>query len=395
MTDNEQNEKSTGVIAPDALSDYRSKVGEIIRSENQRFVQLAEEQASSIIEKACQKADAIVQEGQEKVIRIIGEGQKKAADFLSTSQRQAMEAGKKIEEEARQRAEAIIEEARQRCVQIEQDAEEEAARQARARIKAQEEKMLAKTREDVQAILDEARVNAEREANGIIEKTKEEAGQLVEDLTERYRKEAGDRAARIEKEAEDRAARIRNEALQRANRLIDDMTRQQDEARAAIAGTLKKSETLLERVNAEMQAEMEILHGDIIKAREKLEATRNSFDFSEEEEPDFLSASGLESQTLWLSLNGTRSGEDESSCRFQGQMKLKALSSTDQAQLRDLKSYLSGVSGMRFTGESSGEEGTVCSYDVSQPLPLMDILNNAPLVGRVVMQGDSVKISLG
>ncbi len=386
MAENEQVAEKTDYLTPDSLNDYRSKVGEIIRSENQRFIQLAEEQANSIIEKAWQKAEAIVQDGQTKVAGMLSEGQKKAEDFIMESQRKAAEIGKEIEEEARQRAEGILEEARQRGRQIEADAEAEAARQARTRIKEQEEKMLEKAREDVIAILEAARTNAEQEANGIIEKTKEEAGQLVGELTERYRKEA-----------EERAARIRNEALQRANKLIDDMTRQQDAARAVIAGTLKKSEVFLERVNAEIQAEMESLHESVMKAREKMEATLETFDFpvgEPELDIDLPSAAQPDSPALWINLNGTKSDEEDGSYNFYGQMELKALASTDPVQFRDFKSYLSRVDGLRFRGESSGEEGTVASYEVSEPVPLVEILNNAPTVGKVVTHGDSVKISL-
>ncbi len=385
MSENEQVAERPDYMSPDSLNDYRSKVGEIIRSENQRFIQLAEEQASSIIEKAWQKAEAIVKEGQGRVNGMLSEGQKKAEEFIIQTQKKAAEIGKEIEDAARQRAEGIIEEARQRGQQIETEAEAEAARQAKTRIKDQEEKMLEKAREDVKAILDTARTNAEQEANGIIQKTREEAGQLVGELTERYRKEA-----------EERAVLIRNEALQRANKLIEDMTRQQDAARTVIAGTLKKSEVFLERINAEIQAEMETLHETILKAREKMEATLETFDLTEGE-PDLdmdLPSSQPEGLALWLNLSGTKSDEENGSYHFQGQMELKALATADPVQLREFKTYLSKVAGLRFRGEASGEEGTVTSYDVTEPVPLVEILSSAPTVGRVVTHGDSVRISL-
>ena len=381
MAENEQVAERADYLTPDSLNDYRSKVGEIIRSENQRFIQLAEEQANAVIAKAWQKAESIVKDGQNKVIGMLAEGQKKAEKFIAESHRKAGEAGREIEEAARQRAESIIEEARQHGLRIQSEAEADAARQAKSRIKAQEEKMLEKAREDVKSILDNARNNAELEANGIIERTKEEAAQLVEDLAERYRKEA-----------EERAARIRNEALQRANGFIETLTRQQDAARGVIAGTLKRSEVFLERINAEIQAEMETLHDSVMKAREKMESTLETFDISEAG-PDLATAQP-EGQALWINLNGTKTGENATSYHFQGQMELKALSTTDPSQLREFKSYLSGIAGLRFRGESSGEEGSIASYDVSEPIPLVEILSGAPTVGRVVTHGDSVKISL-
>jgi len=49
-----------------SLSDYRSKVEEIIRTENERFRELAEQQAKDIIDGAWQKAEEIISESQKK-----------------------------------------------------------------------------------------------------------------------------------------------------------------------------------------------------------------------------------------------------------------------------------------------------------------------------------------
>ena len=79
---------------------------------------------------------------------------------------------------------------------------------------------------------------------------------------------------------------------------------------------------------------------------------------------------------------------------FKGQIELKTLSSMNYALVKELKGFLSKVPNVKYLGESSGEEGSILSFEISEPLPLLDILGSIPLVANVVEQGDTVKLSL-
>ena len=75
-------------------------------------------------------------------------------------------------------------------------------------------------------------------------------------------------------------------------------------------------------------------------------------------------------------------------------MELKTLAPIDFSVVRKLKGYLTQIPNIIYLGESSSEEGTTLSFELKEPLPLIDILNKVPAVESVETQGENIKLIL-
>jgi vacuolar-type H+-ATPase subunit H len=373
-------------ILTHSLTDYREKVGEIIRKENEKFSQLAQEQAKGIIEDALKKGEELILGSQKKAAAIVADGEKKAEGILADCQKRAVNINNEIEQQANKRSAEIIEKAQQKARQIIQEAEESAKKEAKNRVKTQEEKFLAKAREEAGLIIAEARKNAEKESNQIMEKTKLEAQQRFEEEIAKFRAEAQAQTAQIRVEAEKKAAA-----------LIDDIVGDNKEINELIIETVKKSEGILEKFGNEMQVEAGELTKNVMAARQKIEKKAAAFAGKGDQDAVLQRINGNtgKSSALWIALKGEQlEQKDNGGFLFKGQMELKTLSPIDYLLVRKLKGFLLQVPNVKYLGESSSEEGTMMSFEMKEPLPLVDILGKIPLVGNVETQGDSIKLIL-
>jgi hypothetical protein len=360
-----------------SLSDYRSKVEDIIRAENERFSKLAEEQARGIINSALHKAKEITVESERKAEKIVEDSQQKA---LQTSN--------EIEQKANQKYSEIIGGAQQQAQQIILKAEEEAKTEAKNRVKSQEEKILLKLREETHSILTEVKKNAEKEKNDLIEKAKKEAKQNIEEEIAKAKAEAQARSAKTGAEAEQKAANIISTVVSSSNE-VNDM----------IIKAIKKSETILEKMKTEMNSEVGELAKTMVIARNKLEQIAITPPETKNKEETILQKSNKDSEksnvVIWVALEGEKSVQrDDGAFFFKGQMELKSLSSTPYSVVKSLKDFFNRVPIIQYLGESCTEKGCTTRYEIKEPLPIMDILNNIPLVREVVVRDDSIRLVL-
>ena len=386
MTEIKNTSGTEDAVFTHSLSDYRSKVGEIIRTENERFRELAEEQAQGIIDNAWQKAEEIISEGKEKAKLVIAEGQEKASAIVSDSRQKASEVSDEIEQQANQKASEMINRARREAEQIVSDAEERTKSEAKSRVRKQEEKILTKAKEQAESIIADARKEAEKETTEIIERTKQEAEQRVEEEIDRVRSQARDQSNQIRIEAEKKAAKFIDKVIEDGN-VVNEM----------VIESIKNSEGFLDRMKNDMQVEIGKLTKDLITARKNMEQSVVAFTEKSQNAPGFqnLHKDLGKKLSLWVTLKGNRTVvKDNGEFLFKGQIELKTLSSMNYALVKELKGFLTKVPNVKYLGESSGEEGSILSFEFVEPLPLLDILGNIPMVENVVEQGDTVKLSL-
>ena len=386
MTEIQDSTQTEEGVFTHSLSDYRSKVEEIIRTENERFRELAEEQAKGIIDNAWKKAEEIVNESQKKAKGIIAESEDKALAIISDSRQKALNIGNEIEQQAKQKSSEIIDEAQQKAQEIVQEAEENATKEAKNRVKSHEEKILSKAKEEADSIVENARKDAEKETEEIIESTKREAEQRVEEEVEKFRVQA-----------QEQSTQIRLEAEKKATKLIDRVIEEGSAINGVIVETIKNSENLLEKLKSEMQTEIGELTKNLVAARKRMEKNVTAFTESSEEETVLQNMHGKSNNNMpiWATLKGDRTVPRENGqYLFIGQMELKILSAMDYKLVKQLKDFLVRVPNMKYLGESSSEEGSILSFEMKEPLPIMDILSDMPLVEDVATQGDSIKLIL-
>ena len=198
-------------------------------------------------------------------------------------------------------------------------------------------------------------------------------------------------------QARDQSNQIRIEAEKKAAKFIDKVIEDGNVVNEMIIESIKSSESLLDKMKNEIQIEIGKLTKDLITARKNMEQAVTSFS---EKSENALALQDLQKGfnkklALWVTLKGNRTAVKENGeFLFKGQIELKTLSSMNYALVKELKGFLSKVPNVKYLGESSGEEGSVLSFEISEPLPLLDVLGSIPLVANVVVQGDTVKLSL-
>ena len=407
-----------------SLNDYRLKVEDIIRAENERFSKLAEEQAKAIIHCALQKAQEITVESERNAAKIVEDSQqqaqkitveserkaakiiedsqqqaqktsveseRKAAKIIEDTQQQAQKTSNEIQQKANQRYSELINEAQQKAQQILQKAEEEATIEAKNRVKAQEEKILTKMREESHSILTTVKKNAEKEKNDIIEKAKKEAKQYIEEEVARVKAEAQAKSAKISADAEQKAANMIN-ALVTSSNEVNDM----------IVKAIKKSETIMEKMKSDMNTEVGELTKTMVIARSKLEQVAMPAPDTKSKEDGLLQKNNKDTDknntAVWVALEGERTApRGDGTFFFKGKMELKTLasaSSTTFSVIKSLKDIFNRAPNVQYGGESCSEKEFSTKYEIKVPLPIVDILNNIPLVKEVVVRDDGLKLVL-
>jgi hypothetical protein len=101
---------------------------------------------------------------------------------------------------------------------------------------------------------------------------------------------------------------------------------------------------------------------------------------------------------IWIALSGERTApRGGGAFLFKGQMELKSLASTSSTAyslVKSLKDIFSRTLNVHYRGESCSEKECTTQYEIKEPLPLVDILKNVPLVKEVVVRDDGLKLVL-
>jgi vacuolar-type H+-ATPase subunit H len=380
-----------------SLDDYRSKLGEIIRAENEKFRLLAEEQAKEITGEAWRKAQEAISQSQSKAAEIIGISEMKAAKIVGDSQQKA----EKIVEEHRQKGLAeqneIIQRAKKQAEQIIHQAEENAREEARNRVKSEREKILAKTQQESEKVMSSARL----EADQIVAGARNEAEKLARDTVENAKKEAEvmirDEIEKCRGETQTQATQIIKQTEKKARRLISDIIDDGKQLRVLILNGVSNAENLMVKMKDEMQTEFGDLTKQIVETNNKLEEKIGLFVRDNEGEIEGMPVVEIPntSDDIWLILKGQKSSTGNGNDGlFIGEIELKTLSSFDMKRIKNVKKLFTQIPSVEYVGEYSSEEGLKIAYNLQEPLQLLELLKDVPWIDKVVEEGDNFKLTI-
>jgi vacuolar-type H+-ATPase subunit H len=390
-----------------SLDEYRNKLEEIIRSENEKFRLLAEEEAKEITSEAWRKADEIISQSQKKAAdnigisemkaaKIVGDSQIKADKIIEEYKQKALTERDKIIQQAQEETSSLIEKANQEAKQIIFKAEENAREEAKSRVKSEREKILSKARQESDSIIalaqqeateiiTSAKDKAEKEAQDTVERAKEEAEILIRDEIEKFRGETQAQATQIITQTEKKAQRLINEVMNDSKQL-----------HTLIVNSVSKAENLIVKMKEDMQIEFGELTKRTAEKNNKLEEKIASFVSDNKSEIEEVSIKDLNlSNDIWLILKGGKSaaqiGDDEF---VNGEIELKTLASFDKKRMNNFKKLFTQIPSVDCIGEYASEEGYKIHYQLKEPLPLLDILKNTPWIDRLVEDGNNLKLTI-
>jgi hypothetical protein len=150
-----------------------------------------------------------------------------------------------------------------------------------------------------------------------------------------------------------------------------------------------------------MKEYMQTEFGELMKlgveANSKVETRVNSFIQGNKGEIEGIPIieNSKTSGSLWvISKGGERSAETRAKGYFKGTIELRALSSFDRRRIDYLKDLFSGIHSIKYKGESSSDDGIKLEYNLTDPVPLLDILKNIHWVDRVEEKGEKLKLTV-
>jgi vacuolar-type H+-ATPase subunit H len=289
------------------------------------------------------------------------------------------------EKQPDQESSYIISEARRKAEQIIEEAEENARKEAKKRTKSQVEKLLKKTQKEAEDIISQARQMAEQERNDIISLSKNQAEVIIKEITEKCRQQT-----------ETQSSQIIAEAREKADKMMSEITSGGTEISRLASEMLDHARTSVNDLETKMRTESEALLKAISDTQNTLDQILATSRKTPEIQPAVIASKNTkeeyENPTLAVRLLGEQSnGHNGSQPLFRGQVEMKSVSASfDYQYLKNLKKYLIHIPSIKYLQESASEKETSVLFEIQEPLPLLDILGNIPMVEEITTEDDSI-----
>jgi F0F1-type ATP synthase membrane subunit b/b' len=309
-------------------------------------------------------------------------------DLEMTIARQAKKAGKSgdLISVADMEAEETILAAKRRAQQIIDEAEEKCKKEASKKTQSQVEKIIAKAKKDAEEIIALARQATEIESNEIVTATKQETEQLVREITETCRRET-----------QTQANRAIDAAREKADNLMTEIVSSCQGISLMVNEVVSRTRQTINEFEAKLQTDVNELAKAIAEAQQKLQEF-NAMALREKEEVGLVPVNRgpetVENLTLSVQVLGTKSnGQHDTEPLFSGQVVMKSITSSfDYQYLKNLKRYLGHIPNINYVQEYASEKETSILFEMTEPLPLLEILRNIPMVDTVKTDADAISI---
>jgi len=281
-------------------------------------------------------------------------------------------------------AEDIIQAARKKAQQIIKEAEEKSKKEAKKRTQAEVDKIIAKARKDALEIISQTKEAADKERGEIVIASKNEAEQLIREITEKCRQET-----------QAQSSRAIEEAREKADKILTEITGSSTEISQKVNEIISRAKQTIDEFEGKIQADTGELTSIITETQQKL----TQFSTLARKEDEYRTApvnnrEPMNTPTLGLRLLGQKSnGNNGSQTLFSGQVEMRSISAPfDYQYLKNLKKYLVHIPNIKYVQESASEKEMSIVFDLQEPLPLLDIIKNIPLVDEVITEANNISI---
>jgi vacuolar-type H+-ATPase subunit H len=277
----------------------------------------------------------------------------------------------------------ILYEARREAKKIIEEAEESAKKEAKKRTQAQVDKIIEKARKEAEDITTRASRNIEKVRDEVITKSKQEAEYIIREITQKYRQDT-----------EAQSSRTIAEAQEKAGKMLADISASTQQIGQLITEIVTRAKKTINELETNLQTEAAELTRIITETQFRLEEVSKT---AREEKPVPVAppkqTQDIETRvnpSLAIRLIGEKSnGNNGTSALFSGQMEMKSVSASfDYQYLKKLKKYLVHIPNIKYLQEYASEKEMSVVFDIMEPLPLLDILSNIPMVDEVVTRAD-------
>jgi gas vesicle protein len=280
-------------------------------------------------------------------------------------------------------SERVIRAARKEAQRILEEAEKQARKEARKKTKAQADKILAKARQSAEEYAEKARQAVEQERAAALESSRTQAEQSMKEMTEHFRQQAHAKSTQLVEEAK-----------ARADRLMAEVTQASTDISHKVNDVVERSRATINEFEERLRNETDDISQAIVDTQSRIEAlalaAAEEAARTAEPEPSAASAVPANVPTMVVKVLGERSnGRGGTQPLFFGMVEISAPPETcDFKYFKAMKRYLISIPGIKQLQESASEKALSALFDVTEPLPLIDLLAKVPLVDQVISRGD-------
>ncbi len=280
----------------------------------------------------------------------------------------------------------IVKEAKQKAKQIIHEAEERIKKEAKKKTQSKVDQIIGKARKESEDIIARARQAAEKEGNEIVAASKHEAKQLIKYISEKYREET-----------QAQSSQVIAEARKKAEEMLAGVIASSTQINQLVSEIVHRANNTVHELENRLQIEISELARAITEAQKKLEQVGTVT--AEEKElraaPSKKKGETDKNTVLFVRFTGEKSrGNNGDNPLFSGQMEMKAVSSFEYKQIKNIKNHLAHTPGIRYVQEYASEKEMSVFFEVKEPLPLLDIFGNLPSVDKVITEADGISLIL-
>jgi len=341
---------------------YRAKIEEITRRTEENL------QSLKAIPDVTDDPDIVVEvdseEPEETLSQVQPEPTEKPIEVIWPSEKESVE---------------IIKEAKRKAQQLISQAKDSIKKEAKKKTRSQVDKIIGKAKKEAEDIIARATQATEQERNDAIATSKYEAEQLIREITEKCREET-----------QAQSSKVIAEAREKAEKMMAEIVTSSKEINHLVTEIVDRAKNTINEFEERLQTETGELARAITETQNKLEQV--TMIEGEEEiipEPPARSSETDKNPALAVRLIGDKAdGSKGGHALFSGQLEMKSSSAVDYQYLRNLKKYLVNMPSIKYLQEYASEKEMTVLFDVKEPLPLLEILNNVPLVDEVITETD-------
>lgn len=274
----------------------------------------------------------------------------------------------------------IIKEAKRKAQQLISQAEENIKKEAKKKTRVQVERIIGKAKKEAEVFVARAVQATEKERDEAIATSKNESEQLISDLTEK-----------CQQEAQSQASRVIAEAREKAEKMMADIVTSSTEINRLVTTIVNRARNTINEFEERLQSETGELAEVITETQKKLEQV-TMIARQEETVPEPViknkeSKEPVNNPTLSIRLLDNKGNGNNA--LYSGQVEVKTVSSSfDYQYLKNLKRHLANIPDIKYLQEFASEKEMSLMFDITEPLPLLDILGDVPSVDRVVAEAD-------
>lgn len=368
------------------FDEYRSKIEEITRRTESNIRSLSSEPINT--DDAIQQVEVLVtREAPENGSNggthipdgIISRVQPETPKKQEEDRKNGVDAERQNVEESAE----ILYDAKRKAKQIIEEAEESAKKEAKKKTQGQVDKLIGKAKKEAEDIIARANQMAEKERDEVIAASKREVERLIKEITEKCRQES-----------QAQATRSIEQAQEKAKKMLADVSASTVEINRLIAAIVLRARNTINEFETGLQQDTIELTRVITAAQTALEEVSR---IAVEEKPRPAPQNNVlknreifTNPTLSVRLAGEKSnGKNGTPVLFSGRLEMKSVSvDFDYQYLKNMKKYLAHVPNVKYLQEYASEKEMSALWEVKEPLPLVEILNNIPGLDKVITEPD-------